>query len=356
MSAAGHQTLIVGPRPWFSKPNSKENVAEYYNVLPTFEYYPVFGAIPLFRGLEKVTHAIAAVFKKVVRQSDVIYSRNIPAIITALLFTRKPVVFETYRPWPTQRPYYAWFFRLMGNQKRLISIILHSHIAKSSFLSCGVSTEKLLVSHNGFNEKNLNPRLTVHEARELCNLPHDRHIVTYSGRVTMKKGLESILELATQLKHVLFLVIGSERDGEFESKSEEFSNIKVLPWLTVDEVVPYLYASDILLIPPSSDPLNKQGNTVLPMKTFLYMAAKRAIIGGINEDLLEVLDDGISAILVEPDDTEKLHQAVISLLENEGYRSLLAENAYKVVQNNNWSNRGRKVTDFLSDKMLTFEA
>jgi glycosyltransferase involved in cell wall biosynthesis len=353
MASAGNDVLIVGPKRYLHSNATTGNVATYYNVSPDFKYVPIFGSIPLFRGLVKLTHPLFAMFRKVVRSADVIYTRNIPAVIAALFLSRKPVIFETYRPWPDQKPQFKWFFKWMGNHKGIRGFVLHSTLASDSFERIGVSSTKLFVAHNGYNEDIMQPELSKQEARKNLQLPADKTIVTYSGRVNMKKGLGMLLLLASAYPDVQFVVIGSEKEGEFENEARQFANIKIVGWSLLDKVVPYLYASDVLFIPPTSTPLTVTGNTVLPMKTFLYMASNRVIFGPNNADLREVLENGINAVLVDSDDTQKMLEAFDTLIKNESLQHNLAENAYLKVQKNTWSNRGEAVSHFLQDRIAT---
>lgn len=351
MATAGNDVYIVGPKRYLHSNASTGNVATYYNVTPDFKYNPIFGSIPLFRGLVKLTHPLFALFRKVVRSADVVYTRNIPAVITTLFFSSKPIIFETYRPWPDQKPQYKWFFKWMGNRERVRGFVLHSTMASDSFERIGISRSKLFVAHNGYNEDIMHPELSKKDARNKLKLPADKTIVTYSGRVNMKKGLGMLLSLASAYPDVQFVVIGSEKEGEFENEARQFANIKVIGWSLLDKVVPYLYASDVLFIPPTSIPLKVTGHTVLPMKTFLYMASNRVIFGPNNADLREVLENGENAVLVDSDDTKKMFEAFDSLIENESLQKYLAQNAYLKVQENTWSNRGKAVSLFLQDRI-----
>lgn len=347
MASAGNEVLIVGPKRYLHSNATTGNVATYYNVTPDFNYNPIFGSIPLFRGLVKITHPLFAIFRNAVRSADLVYTRNIPAVIVALFFSPKPVIFETYRPWPDQRPHYKWFFKWMGNHERVRGFVLHSTMASDSFARIGVPRAKLFVAHNGYNEDIMLPELSKEDARNKLKLPGDKTIVTYSGRVNMKKGLGMLLLLASAYPEVQFVVIGSEKEGEFETKARRFANIRIVGWSLLDKVVPYLYASDVLFIPPTSTPLTITGNTVLPMKTFLYMASNRVIFGPNNADLREVLENGKNAVLVDSDDTTKMFEAFDNLIKDVTLQKHLAHNAYSKVQQNTWSNRGKAVSLFL---------
>src|SRR5262249_43065578 len=75
-----------------------------------------------------------------------------------------------------------------------------------------------------------------------------------------------------------FILVGSEGDGPVEAAAHQIPNVSLVPWQPFGQLPPWLYAADVLLIPPSLDPLRRHGNTVLPIKLFLYLGAGRALL------------------------------------------------------------------------------
>lgn len=342
---------LYGPRHFLKKMPGTGDIADYYQVPETFAYYSVGGPTPSIRGLEKMITPALITLKESVRSSDLIYTRNLPAVLWALGTTRMPVAFETYRPWPDQKPHMKRFFRWMGNHRNTAGLILHSEIAARSFRNAGVPDEKLLVAHNGYNSRIMQPYLSREEAKARFELDPGRPVVTYTGRVSMKKGLDMLLEQASARPDVTFLVVGSEHWGTFERRARSFNNIRIIGWQPLEQLPPFLYASDILFIPPASAPFKKTGNTVLPMKTFLYMAAQRPIIAPASDDLLEVLTDRETAVLVRPDDQQSLDRNLDELLSDRTLQEQLAANAYRKVQQQTWKKRAETVLRFLHERL-----
>ncbi len=74
-----------------------------------------------------------------------------------------------------------------------------------------------------------------------------------------------------------------------------------MPWQQPDELARYIFAADVLLIPPSVKPLAEFGSTVIPLKLYLYMGSGRPILAGDTPDVREILEDGRNALLSRPD-------------------------------------------------------
>jgi len=45
------------------------------------------------------------------------------------------------------------------------------------------------------------------------------------------------------------------------AKSKGVQNIKCIPWMNVNKLTKYLFASDVLFIPPTVEPMLKYGRT-----------------------------------------------------------------------------------------------
>ncbi|MEM8556555.1 MAG: glycosyltransferase [Bacteroidota bacterium] len=344
LAAAGADVDLLLPKHALKETASAEDIAAFYEVPPTFGVLPVRGLTPTFRGLEKVVHGWAAARHPRVKRADLLYTRNLPSVMAALR-RGLPTVYETYRPWPTQRPRTRRFFRRLFAHPRFLGAVLHSQLAAESYRYVGATEDQLLVAHNGYNPARMAPVLPQAQARYATGLPADRPIVVYAGHVSPEKGLGLVLDLAERIPEAEFVLVGSKGTGPIETRAAIMENVHIVAWQPFSATVPYLYAADVLLIPPTRGPLADVGNTVLPMKTFLYMAAGRPIFGPATPDLLEVIDDGVSGRLVAPDNLNAATEALRGLLSAPDLRARLAAEARRHVRT--WQERGEVIRSFL---------
>ena len=354
VSALGHigvDVRLLLPGVWGKLSATGSQLAQYYQVDKTFKVKILKSLFPSNRALEKLGHAIICVLEERIGQSDFLYTRNLPTVFAALAFSRHLVLYETFRPWPDQNKHLIPLLKFMVQHKRFLGVVTHSALAGKSFLNIGMPQERLLVAYNGYDPQRMKPELTKDEARRKLDLPQEVKIVTYAGHVNMDKGLGLMLALADKLKDVLFLIIGSQGEGEVERQAANLENVRIIPWQEFAQTVPYLYASDVLFIPPTKGPLERVGNTVLPIKTFLYMAAGRPIFGPSTPDLLEILEDGRNAVLVETDNIKTALLRLRELLADKSSLCTLGENAKKDVLEMTWINRAKHVRDFCSSRL-----
>ncbi len=328
-----------------------EELALYYEVENNFSVVFCKSLFPSFRALEKVAHAAAILKCPEVRSADVIYSRNLPTVIAVLALSDKKAVYETFRPWGDQVRLMVPILKWMINRKNLLGIVTHSRLAGQSYVKLGLSEERLLVAYNGFDVERLEPRLTKNQAREILDLPVDEPIVCYAGHVNMAKGLGIMLKMAEKMPNVYFVIVGSYGEGEVEHAAASVSNIRIVPWQAFRKTVPYLYASDVLFIPPTAGPLKKVGNTVLPIKTYFYMASGRAIFGPSTPDLTEILCDQKNAILVPPDNFNVALSSLRDLLKDKEKMKNLGEQAMRDVAPYTWDVRAQKVLQFIQTRI-----
>lgn len=347
--SVGVDLTLVSVRPAFSKTTSSKEITNYFNVSDTIKSKELVSLPFRIRAIEKLWQGIRVCFSKELKQADIVYSRNLNIIIPVLLFTSKKVVFETYRPLPNQSIWLKPWLNVLKSAKNLQRIILHSEFAKKSFVQYGFDLSKLNVVHNGFDPDKIKPVLSKEEARLSLGINQNDFIITYSGTVNLNKGLDLVLDIVDEFKGIQFYFIGSSGENEFEKLARNHSNVTVIGWMEQKSLIPYLYASDVLLIPPSDKPLKQIGNTVLPIKTFIYMAVGKPIIAPNSEDLSELLVDKVNAYLVNVNSKSDFIETIKTIYSNREEANLIGENAQKQTEHLTWKNRASQIVHLLAE-------
>jgi glycosyltransferase involved in cell wall biosynthesis len=281
---------------------------------------------------------------------DLIFSR-IPAMLAAGGLSPLPFATDHYKPWPDSLPPLRPWIRRTAASPRCLGFVLHSCFAAESYRRIGVPDAKMLVAHNGADLERMLPRLSRSDARAAIGLPQDRRIAVYAGRVNAAKGLDQILALADLRPDTLFLLVGSEGEGVIERQAAPRPNVEVRPWQAPDALAPYLYAADLLLIPPSSAPLEQFGNCVLPLKTFSYLAAGRPILAPALPDTAELLRDGENALLVPADQPGSAALALDRILHVPALAGSLASSAAATAEALTWDGRAARIAAFLEARL-----
>jgi glycosyltransferase involved in cell wall biosynthesis len=281
-------------------------------------------------------------------RADVLYSR-IPLMFAAGQFSPLPFATDHYRPWPDVYPAIRPLVRRTARHRKCLGLVLHSDYAAASYRRAGVPEHLILVAHNGFDPPGPAPGKTA--ARASLDLPVDRPIALYAGRINPTKGLDAVLALAERRPEVLFVLVGSEGEGTIERAAAAHSNVRIASWAEPAALPAWLAAADVLLIPPSRAPLEQFGNCVLPIKLFAYLAAGRPILAPEAPDTAELLEHGTNAWLVPPDDPDAAAQGLDRLLGDEALAERLSAAALRVSQGLTWDQRARKITTFLQARL-----
>ncbi|MEY4544321.1 MAG: hypothetical protein RL685_516 [Pseudomonadota bacterium] len=330
---------------------SAKELSEHYEVQGDFELVSAPTPFESWPTPRKWWHAARAPQLPAVTSADLVYTRNFPTLF-ALARGRQPFAYETYRPWPDQFRVLRPAFRAALRSPHFLGAVLHSQLASDCYARLGVPSERLLVAHNGHDPARFVDPPPRAELRAALGLPAERALVVYTGHINLTKGLDTVLQLARRLPEALFLLVGSEGRGAVEVLARKHANIQFVPWQPFETVTRYLLAADVLLQPPSGVPLRFIGNTVLPMKIFLYLAAGRPIVAPDLPDVREVLSHDVNALLVAPGDHAAAADAVARLLAEPALARRLADTARQTAAGLTWDARAKKVLTYLEQRLL----
>lgn len=181
------------------------------------------------------------------------------------------------------------------------------------------------------DESSFQPQVKM-KFRKLLGLNFEK-IVIFTGRLSQEKCLDTLLlawEKISSLHPEAHLIVlgngGSMRNVEKEiiqlrSSLKLDTSVHMLG--KVDNVLDYLLASDIFVLPSISEGLS---NSLLEA-----MAAGLGIVAGDNDGNRQVVRDGENGLLVQPKDVEKLFSALLNLIENTDYTYQLGKKAKETV-------------------------
>ncbi len=347
LARRGHDVTIAVPAPPDLSSSFQSEVLGYYGIEGPLKVTPMPSNTRNI-AVQHLHHAWHFPEHPMFHDADFIYARN-PVVVMRALEAGQSVLMDHYRPWGDQFPPLQPVFRRFMSHPRFLGLAVHSHYSRESYRRLGIPVAKLRVVHNGYDPHRMEPILSKSEARRAVGLPRDGQIVTYAGRINEKKGLDVLLLLADRMPEVLFLLVGSTGRGPIEREAEKRNNVRVAPWQTASSIAPYLYASDVLTIPPSPVPLERVGNTVLPLKLFLYLAAGRPIFAASSPDTAEILEHDRNAWLVPVGDAVEAERQLRLLLADRARLERLGQACRELAADLTWDARATKVETFFEE-------
>jgi alpha-maltose-1-phosphate synthase len=331
-----------------------KEISKYYNVsndlkIKVLKTVPTSG-LKLEKCFHSLIATIAAVFSS---KYDLVYSRNKFSVLIAF-FLGKKVMFETYRRLGDESPRIMKWAGKKAKSDKFVGMVLHSNVAAESMLRAGFPKEKLLVLHNGVDNSDMLPIMSKMEARQKLNLDLNAKYVVYTGNMQKNKCIESLVDIAAYLPDINFLLVGGKPEDierlTTYCAAKKVKNVVLVERLPINEVSPYLYAADALIIPPVSAPMEKFGRTVLPFKLFPYLAAGRPIVAPNLADMRELLRHEENGILVTPDDAAQNAEAIRALFSDEKMQLQLAESAAETSRSLTWEARAEKFRNWLQGR------
>jgi glycosyltransferase involved in cell wall biosynthesis len=175
-------------------------------------------------------------------------------------------------------------------------------------------------------------------------VPQEKNLVLFFGRMRPYKGLEVLLkavpEIAAQVPGVRFVIAGSglcpglyqaawENPQWFELHNTYIEANKVSAFFQRASLVvqPYLEASQSGIVP-------------------IAYKHSRPVVATRVGSIPEVVDDGVTGLLVEPGDVHALAQAVVRLLQNDDLREQMGRQAAeKLARDLSWDAIAQKTRD-----------
>lgn len=153
--------------------------------------------------------------------------------------------------------------------------------------------------------------------------------VGYTGSLYGGRGVDLMLALAQRVPDVDVHVLGGPDDAAdaLRGRPDRPSNLHVHGLRPVADAERLQAAMDVLLAPYERSVSTPGGvdtsRWMSPMKIFEYLAAGRAVIASDLPVLREILEDGLTALLVDPEDIGSWVAAVMRLRDDVGLRTRL---------------------------------
>jgi glycosyltransferase involved in cell wall biosynthesis len=187
---------------------------------------------------------------------------------------------------------------------------------------------KLIVVHDGTELETFQPTYAKASIRSQLGIPDDVLLVGEVGRVTTAKGYEDFVTAAAIVKKIIpnvaFIGIGgrSKLDIVYEQKILKLTNkynlqdsFKLVGYR--DDVPVIMSALDLLVLPSRSEPLG--------LVLMEAMAAGKPVIGTKVGGIPEIIEDGVTGLLVPPQSPDKLAEAIITILQNRSLARQMGE-------------------------------
>jgi len=305
-----------------------------------------------------VTSFVAGLFQQ---RPDVIIGTS-PQFFTVCsawmlsVFRRRPFVFELRDLWPAS-------IKAVGAMKDSVTLTLLEKLEmflykraalivsvtntfKSELVARGIDPEKIAVVINGVDLTNYTPRKKDQHLVEQYDLT-GKYVIGYIGTHGMAHALYRVLEAAQRLQaieKIIILMVGSGANKEELIAQANSMGLKNVMFLSRQpkELMPNIWSiCDLSLIPLKNDPLF---SSVIPSKIFESMGMGLPIVLALPAgEASQIITETGAGIIVPPEDSERLADAIIELVNDKEKYQALAKASASAALNYNRENQADKM-------------
>jgi len=206
-----------------------------------------------------------------------------------------------------------------------------------------ISPNKIIVIENGVNVELFRSRGVKRKEDKYIRKGYLH--VGFIGSLSSWCGLDSLIKsvpfIMDKIKNVKFIVVGDgPKKHEFEALTKSLNLEKCFlftGYVPHQEISRYLYDFDVGVA------LKKRDIPGSPLKLWEYMACGKPVVATNTQDF-KTLKENEAGILVDPEKTEEVADAIITLLKNKELRETMGKNGRKyVVKNHSWRVVAKKV-------------
>jgi glycosyltransferase involved in cell wall biosynthesis len=211
------------------------------------------------------------------------------------------------------------------------AFVAMSRLIHDEIVAAGIAPEKVRHIPHGVDTERFRPATPAERAelRLRFGLPAEGRIVAFTGRLLRGKGLETLLEaFASQEQRAHLLIVGSG-DGQMLSVEDVVRERITRPDLVgrvtmtgrVDNVEDYLRAADVFAFPSEFEGLG--------LSLIEAQACGLACVGSRTGGIVDVIEEGVTGLLVNPGHATDLAATLGVLLSDEERRAALGAAARK---------------------------
>ena len=223
------------------------------------------------------------------------------------------------------------------------------YIDESRFL--GKYRDKIVVIQNGINIEYFDIPYSKEQCREKLGLSIDKNIILFVGNLTPYKGpdvlVKAIPRIVKDVPDTELVFVGSGgMISELEMLSKRLGiekNVKFTGFIEESLKSLYYKAADVFVLPSTMN------TEVFPLVLLEASASGLSMVVSDLDTFKCIIEDGYNGIVTKRRDEKNLADAIIYLLDNEGVREKMGENARKKIKDYSWEKIAEKTEKIYED-------
>jgi glycosyltransferase involved in cell wall biosynthesis len=224
----------------------------------------------------------------------------------------------------------------MSLYRRAAAVVTVTEAFRADLISRGIPGSRVFTIPNGADVDFWQPSGDRDERRRELGL-ENRFVVLYVGAHGISQRLAAVVraaELLREQKDVLFVLVGEGAEKpELVAMARDLGleNVRFSDPVGKDEVRRYYEASDVCLVPLRDIAIF---DSFIPSKMFEMMAMERPIVASLRGEAASILNASGGAVVVAPEDSRALANAILSLRGDPARAAELGRNGRAFVKAN----------------------
>lgn len=202
----------------------------------------------------------------------------------------------------------------------------------------GIKQEKLVIVTNGVSDDEITKATlpaedgSVDKLRNELQLHPLTKVILYIGAHGTSQALGQIIDVARMMMshtEVLFLFVGDGADkARLQKSAKGMPNIQFVDSQPKERVWHFYNMCYASIVPLKDTP---GFSTFIPSKMFEIMASKKPFVGCVRGEAAQIMEQSGGALVVPPEDPEKLAEAIKTLIGSEEKAHQMGEDGQKFV-------------------------
>ena len=220
---------------------------------------------------------------------------------------------------------------LTRNRNRLYGYILRSAIASADIVVCLSSAQKQFLESEGFNHSRIRfvPLGVDANFFKPCVKKSSHEEFIFSMGKDIGRDYKTLVQAAKNLHYKVRIIAAGRNFKHIPSIPE---NIKVLYDIPQVDTLKFYCDSDFVVVPTVPD--GRAGDSDCSGQTVFMeaMASGKAVIATRREYMYDYVENGMEALIVDPEDPEALRSTMQSFLDDPARARRIGESARKKIE------------------------
>lgn len=236
--------------------------------------------------------------------------------------------------------------------KNAAQIIVNSRATKKLVEDHGYPPGKIHVVHPGANPEMFKADNTSNEIKRKYKLEGKKVLLSISRLVAKKNHagiLHALPEVINRIPNLTYLIVGRGPEEEKIRRIIEELRLQdyviLVGYVEPQYTAPYYHVCDIFVMPSKTVDIDYESFGIVYAEA---NACGKPVIAGRSGGIEDAVFDGVTGLLVDPDNIEEISHSIVRLLTDAEYAQKLGENGRQRVEKElNWSVVGEKIEEIL---------